>query len=65
MAEWKKVRDAAKAWAGNSHPKTLYAAIRAGELKAARIGAGRNFLVCEAFVDDWLQASATKKRPGN
>jgi excisionase family DNA binding protein len=54
---WKKVPEAAKEWAGGTSPKTLYAAIRAGRLKAARIGAGRNVLVCEQFVDEWLKAS--------
>jgi hypothetical protein len=49
---WLKVPEAAKEWAGDLHPKTLYAAIRSARLKAARIGAGRNVLVCEAFVDD-------------
>jgi hypothetical protein len=31
------------------------------KLKAARIGAGRNFLLCEAFVNDWLHAAAEAK----
>jgi hypothetical protein len=54
---WKKVPVAARDWAGGCSPKTLYGAIKRGELKAARIGAGRNLLVCEAFVDEWLRAS--------
>lgn len=55
---WLKVAEAAKEWAGGVSAKTMYAAIRAGKLKAARIGAGRNVLVCEAFVDEWLTRSA-------
>lgn len=55
---WLKVPEAAKQWAGEISAKTMYAAIRAGKLKAARIGAGRNVLVCEAFVDEWLTGSA-------
>ena len=54
---WLKVAEAAKEWAGGISAKTMYAAIRARKLKAARIGAGRNVLVCEAFVDEWLTGS--------
>jgi excisionase family DNA binding protein len=59
---WLKVPEAAKEWAGGVSPKTLYAAIRSGRLKAARIGAGRNVLLCEAFVDEWLQTSIRNER---
>ena len=31
--------------------------------KAARIGVGRNVLLCEAFVDDWLKASVRERKP--
>jgi hypothetical protein len=55
---WLKVPQAAQEWAGGLSPKTLYGAIRAGKLKAARIGAGRNVLVCELFVDEWLRGSS-------
>ena len=55
---WKKVPAAADEWAGGLSLKTLYAAIRTGRLKAARIGAGRNVLVCEAFIDEWLNRSS-------
>lgn len=58
---WLKVPAASKEWAGGVNPKTLYAAIRAGRLKAARIGAGRNVLVCETYVDDWLTSSMRDK----
>lgn len=57
---WLKVADAAKEWAGHISTKTMYAAIRCGKLRAARIGAGRNVLVCEAFVDEWLTGSAQR-----
>ena len=55
---WLKVSAAATEWAGGTSAKTLYAAIKAGKLRAARIGAGRNLLLCEQFVDEWLQESA-------
>lgn len=54
---WLKVSEAAQEWAGGVNPKTVYAAIRAGKLKAARIGAGRNMLLCEQWVDEWLKES--------
>jgi hypothetical protein len=58
MTTWLKVPKAAKENAGGVSPKVLYAAIRQGKLKAARIGSGRNILVCEAFIDEWLMRSA-------
>lgn len=60
---WLKVPEAAREWAGGVNAKTLYAAIRTGKLQAARIGAGRNLLVCESYVDEWLTASATRDQP--
>jgi hypothetical protein len=60
--EWKKVPDASKAWAGGTHPKAIYRAIYEGKCKAARIGAGRNLLVCEAFIDEWLKSTVREGR---
>jgi hypothetical protein len=60
--EWKKVPDAAREWAGNISPKVLYRAIKDGKCKAARIGAGRNVLVCESFVNDYLLGSVKEER---
>lgn len=59
---WKKAHEAAQDWAGNVNPKVLYAAVKAGKLKAARIGAGRNLLFCEPWIDEWLQSSAATRR---
>ena len=64
MAEWKKVPAAARDWAGGISAKTVYAAIRKGQLRAAHIGTGRNVLVCQAYVDEWLHGSA-KQPPAN
>lgn len=61
---WLKVPEAAKEWAGGVSPKTMYGAIRDGKLTAARIGAGRNLLVCEQHVDEWLMRAA-KVAPGD
>ena len=57
---WLKASEAAREWAGNVAPKTLYRAVRDGRLKAARIGAGRNLLFCETWIDQWLQATAER-----
>jgi hypothetical protein len=58
---WLKPKAAAVAWCGGVSVKLLYRAMRRGELKAAPIGAGRNFLLCEEWCDAWLRASAEKK----
>jgi excisionase family DNA binding protein len=54
---WMKV-DAACSYAGGVSRRTLYDAVRAGKLKAAHVGAGRNILFAESFIDEWLKASA-------
>ena len=54
---WMKVT-AAATYAGGLSKKTLYSAIQQGDLKAARIGAGRNVLLCEDFIDEWLRTRA-------
>ena len=56
--KWLKARAAATEWAGGVSPKLLYRAVRAGSLKAARIGAGRHLLFCEEWVNEWLVSSA-------
>ena len=37
--------------------------MRAGKLKAARVGAGRNLLFCEQWCDQWLLATADERPP--
>jgi hypothetical protein len=61
---WKKAPDAARDWCGDVDPKTLYRAVKDGKLKAARIGAGRNLLFCEAWCDEWLTSTA-RRTPEN
>jgi len=53
---WMKIDDACR-YAGGLSRKTLYAAVRAGRLRAAHVGAGRNLLFCAAWIDAWLQQS--------
>ena len=50
-------------YAGGVSTKILYAAVRAGKLRAAKIGGGGNLLFCEEFLDEWLQA-AVDREPG-
>ena len=56
MATWMKAEKAAE-YAGGISTKVLYAAVRDGRCLAAKIGAGRNLIWCEKYIDDWLQAS--------
>ena len=56
---WMKVDDACR-YAGGVSRKTLYAAVRAGCLRTAHIGAGRNMLFCAEWIDQWLRRSATE-----
>ena len=35
--------------------KTIRAAVKNGELRVARIGAGRNYLLCDEYVDEYLR----------
>jgi len=51
---WLKVRGAAE-HAGGLSQRTVYQAIKAGKLRAARIGAGRNLVTAEEWVDAWLR----------
>ena len=46
---------------GQSAPQDAVHRDSHGKLKAAHIGAGRNLLVCELFIDEWLNAAAATK----
>jgi excisionase family DNA binding protein len=54
---WMKV-DGARAYMGGFSRRTIYEAIRRGELRAARIGAGRNVVTCTEWCDDYLKRRA-------
>lgn len=58
---WLKIEAAAQEWCGGISAKTMYAAVRAGKLRVARIGAGRNMLVSEEFCTAWLLESAERQ----
>jgi hypothetical protein len=60
---WMKI-DPARAYAGNLSRKVLYDAAEAGDLKVARIGAGRNMLFSDVWLDEWLTAANAKTRKG-
>ena len=53
---WMKISKGAKY--ADSSPKVLYSAARAGKLRVAKIGAGRNMITCDTWIDQWLQAAA-------
>ena len=58
---WMKA-PAAAVYAGGISTKVLYAAVRNGDLRAARIGAGRNLLFRAIWLDEWLEGTATTPR---
>ncbi len=60
---WLKVRQAAE-HAGGLSQRTVYAAIRNGKLRAARIGAGRNLVTAAEWVDAWLEQAGAAAGPG-
>ena len=62
MARWLRVDDARK-YAGGVSRKLIYSAVRAGKLKAAKIGAGRNYVFAESYLDEWLSSSAEAAEP--
>ena len=55
---WMKAPPAA-VYAGGISTKVLYAAVRNGDLRAARIGAGRNLPFSAMWLDGWLEGAAT------
>ena len=54
---WMKI-GAACEYTGGLERKTLYGAVKAGKLRAAKIGAGRNLLFADLWIDQWLEAAA-------
>jgi excisionase family DNA binding protein len=57
--KWKTVKQEADRI--QASPETLYRAIRAGKLRAAKINGRRNHRLTEDWTDQWLEASATPK----
>ncbi len=55
--DWLKAKPAAR-YCGGIGAKLLYTDVRAGRLKAARIGSGRNLLFHRRWLDEWLQQRA-------
>jgi excisionase family DNA binding protein len=59
---WLKVGEAAdRARCG---PKTIYRAVRSGDLRAARVGGRRELRFLASWIDCWL-AGETTERPGS
>lgn len=55
--KWLTVDDAAEY--ARCGPKTIYAAVRRGQLRAARIGGRRELRFVTEWIDEFLLASAT------
>jgi len=56
---WFKATKAAE-YAGGISVKVLYAAVRQNKCRAAKIGAGRNLIWCEQFIDEWLMGAVER-----
>lgn len=54
---WMKV-DEARRHAGGVSRQILYAAVRTGKLRAARVGHGRNLVFNAEWIDSWLRESS-------
>jgi excisionase family DNA binding protein len=54
---WKTVAQAADH--ANVGPRTIYNEIKAGRLRAARVGGRREYRLLDSWVNDWLIQSAT------
>jgi excisionase family DNA binding protein len=56
---WLKIVEAAdRARCG---PKTIYRAVRSGQLRAARIGGRRELRFLESWIDSWLLGNEIKR----
>lgn len=55
---WLTVREAAAH--ARCGPKTIYRAVRSGQLQAARIGGRRELRFLESWIDDWLLRDITR-----
>ncbi len=54
---WLKIREAAER--ARCGPKTIYRAVRGGQLRAARIGGRRELRFLEDWIDQWLIGETT------
>ena len=59
VVRWLKVDEAAdRARCG---PKTIYRAVRSGQLRAARIGGRRELRFLDSWIDSWLLGNERKR----
>jgi hypothetical protein len=56
---WMKI-DEARQYAGGVSRKLIYRAVASGNLKVAKVGAGRSLLFHDHWIDEWLTASAQR-----
>ena len=57
LSPWLTVKEAAER--GRCGPKLIYREVKAGRLRAARIGGRRELRLLSAWVDDWLIEQST------
>ena len=63
ILKWRKVPDHVKRLGGVVSQYQLRSAVATGKLPAARIGAGRNYLLSDQHVDEWLRSLITPAPP--
>ena len=56
QSSWLVVKESAAR--GRCGPKTIYREIRAGRLRAARVGGRREYRLRPEWVDEWLERSS-------
>ena len=57
QSSWLVVKESAAR--GRCGPKTIYREIRAGRLRAARVGGRREYRLRPEWIDQWLERSST------
>jgi hypothetical protein len=56
---WMKIKPDEACAYSRCGEKLLYREIRNGNLRAAHVGAGRNLITCDLWLDEYLESRAT------
>jgi len=63
VSPWLTVREATRRVGGKCGPKLLYQEVRAGRLRAAKIGGRRELRFLPEWIDTWLVESSKASTP--
>jgi hypothetical protein len=55
---WRNLKEAAARLGANRSRNFVAREIKAGRLKAARIGGRGEYLTCDAWIDEWVEEQA-------